>query len=112
MNANECVKNAWSRHPSLLAPLSLPRSPLAAAGPRRRYPTATANVISASAGPDGDVLYRSFFPEFASPLYPGLIELVKRCRRRERGEVDRVGATIFPVGSMTSINSLKLVSSL
>jgi len=48
------------------------------------------------AGSDADALYRSFVPELASPLYPGLIELVKRCRRRERGEVDRVGATIFP----------------
>ena len=52
--------------------------------------------VPAGAGPDADALYRSFVPELASPLYPGLIELVKRCRRSERGEADRVGATIFP----------------
>ena len=52
--------------------------------------------VPAGAGPDADALYRSFVPELASPLYPGLIELVKRCRGSERGEADRVGATIFP----------------
>jgi hypothetical protein len=48
------------------------------------------------AGPDADALYRSFVPKLASTLHPGLIELVKPCRRSERGEVDRVGATVFP----------------
>ena len=51
--------------------------------------------VSAGAGPDADPLYRSFVPELASPLYPGLIELVRRCHCSERGEADRVGATIF-----------------
>ena len=45
---------------------------------------------------DGDALYRSFVPKIASTLHPGMVELVKPCRRMERGEVDRVGATIFP----------------
>ena len=45
---------------------------------------------------DGDALYRSFVPKIASTLDPGMVELVKPCRRMERGEVDRVGATIFP----------------
>jgi hypothetical protein len=45
---------------------------------------------------DGDVLYRSFVPKIASTLDTGMVELVKPCRLSERGEVDRVGATIFP----------------
>jgi hypothetical protein len=45
---------------------------------------------------DGDALYRSFVPKIASTLHPGMVELVKPCRRIERGEVDRVGATVFP----------------
>ena len=48
------------------------------------------------AGPNADALYRSFVPKLASTVHPGLIELVKPCRRSERGEVDRVGATVFP----------------
>jgi hypothetical protein len=48
------------------------------------------------ANADGDALYRSFVPKLASTLHLGLIELVRPCRRSERGEVDRVGATIFP----------------
>ncbi|KAF8271171.1 hypothetical protein EI94DRAFT_1721036 [Lactarius quietus] len=43
-----------------------------------------------------DAFYRSFVPELASTLYPRQVELAKRCRRSERGELDRVGATIFP----------------
>lgn len=50
----------------------------------------------ATAGPGGDAFYRSFVPELASTLYPRQVELAKRCRRSERGELDRVGATIFP----------------
>jgi hypothetical protein len=49
-----------------------------------------------AAGPGADAFYRSFVPELASTLYPRQIELAKRCRRSERGELDRVGATIFP----------------
>jgi hypothetical protein len=50
----------------------------------------------AAAGPAADTFYRSFIPEVGSTLYPRQVELAKRCRRSERGEVDRVGATIFP----------------
>ena len=50
----------------------------------------------ATAGPAADAFYRSFIPELGSTLYPREVELAKRCRRSERGEVDRVGATIFP----------------
>lgn len=50
----------------------------------------------AAAGPAADAFYRSFVPELGSTLYPRQVELAKRCRRSERGEVDRVGATIFP----------------
>ena len=50
----------------------------------------------ATAGPGADAFYRSFVPELASTLYPRQVELAKRCRRSERGELDRVGATIFP----------------
>ncbi len=49
-----------------------------------------------SAGPAADAFYRSFIPELGSTLYPRQVELAKRCRRSERGELDRVGATIFP----------------
>ncbi|KAF8917274.1 hypothetical protein CPB85DRAFT_1286793 [Mucidula mucida] len=44
----------------------------------------------------GDAFYRAFVPEIGSTLYPRQIELVKRCLLSERGEPDRVGATIFP----------------
>jgi hypothetical protein len=50
----------------------------------------------AVAGAGSDMFYRSFVPELASTLYPHRVELAKRCRRSERGELDRVGATIFP----------------
>jgi len=43
-----------------------------------------------------DAFYRAFVPELGSVLYPRQIELVKRCLKSERGELDRVGATIFP----------------
>ncbi|KAF9048573.1 hypothetical protein BJ165DRAFT_1323003, partial [Panaeolus papilionaceus] len=43
-----------------------------------------------------DAFYRAFVPELGSALYPRQIELVKRCLKSERGEMDRVGATIFP----------------
>ena len=51
---------------------------------------------ASSAGGTVDAFYRAFVPELASTLYPRQIELVKRCLTSERGEVDRVGATIFP----------------
>ena len=50
----------------------------------------------AAAGPAADAFFRSFVPELGSTLHPRQVELAKRCRRSERGEFDRVGATIFP----------------
>lgn len=47
-------------------------------------------------GASSDAFYRAFVPEIGSALSPRQIELVKRCLKSERGEVDRVGATIFP----------------
>jgi len=44
----------------------------------------------------GDVFYRAFVPELGGPLSPREMELTKRCLKTERGELDRVGATIFP----------------
>ncbi|THU99949.1 hypothetical protein K435DRAFT_828084 [Dendrothele bispora CBS 962.96] len=49
-----------------------------------------------SGGASGDAFYRAFVPELGSALQPRQIELVKRCLKSERGELDRVGATIFP----------------
>ena len=49
----------------------------------------------ASSGGTTDVFYRSFVPEVGSMLYGHHVELVKRCLRTERGEQDRVGATVF-----------------
>jgi hypothetical protein len=51
---------------------------------------------AASSASTADAFYRAFVPELGSNLYPRQIELVKRCLKSERGEVDRVGATIFP----------------
>ena len=51
---------------------------------------------NSSSGGSADAFYRAFVPELGSTLYPRQIELVKRCLRSERGETDRVGATIFP----------------
>lgn len=51
---------------------------------------------NSTSGGSADAFYRAFVPELGSRLYPRQIELVKRCLRSERGEPDRVGATIFP----------------
>ncbi|KAF8623603.1 hypothetical protein AX17_007306 [Amanita inopinata Kibby_2008] len=53
-------------------------------------------MLHASTANSGDIFYRAFVPEVGSTLYPRQIELVKRCVRSERGEIDRVGATLFP----------------
>ena len=45
---------------------------------------------------EADALYRSYVPKLGSTLHMGLVELVKPCRCIQRGEVDRVGATVFP----------------
>lgn len=50
----------------------------------------------ASSGGGGDAFYKAFVPDIGSILYPRQIELVKRCVMNERGEVDRVGACVFP----------------
>ncbi|QRW17692.1 pentafunctional AROM polypeptide [Rhizoctonia solani] len=44
----------------------------------------------ASSGGGADAFYKAFVPEIGS------IELVKRCVMNERGQVDRVGACVFP----------------
>ena len=49
-----------------------------------------------SSGGTVDAFYRAFVPDVASTMNPRQIELVKRCHRTERGEPDRVGATVFP----------------
>lgn len=36
-----------------------------------------------------DAFYRSFVPELGSTLYPRQVELVKRCVKSERGELDK-----------------------
>lgn len=51
---------------------------------------------ASSSGGTVDAFYRAFVPGIADTLYPRQLELVKRCLTSERGEVDRVGATIFP----------------
>lgn len=50
-----------------------------------------------SGGSSSDAFYRAFVPELGSVLYPRQIELLKRCRRHEMGQIDRVGACVFPV---------------
>ncbi|KAI0749684.1 hypothetical protein C8Q80DRAFT_1218775 [Daedaleopsis nitida] len=49
-----------------------------------------------SSGGSVDAFYRAFVPDVASAMNPRQIELVKRCHKTERGEPDRVGATVFP----------------
>jgi len=48
------------------------------------------------AGSSMDAFYRAFVPELGHPLDPGQLELTRRCMKSERGEVDTVGATVFP----------------
>lgn len=57
---------------------------------------AFSRMLHSSGSSSSDAFYRAFVPELGSTLYPRQIELVKRCLRSERGELDRVGATIFP----------------
>jgi len=57
---------------------------------------AFSRMLHGSSSGSGDAFYRAFVPELRSTLYPRQIELVKRCLKSERGELDRVGATIFP----------------
>ncbi|KZT53687.1 hypothetical protein CALCODRAFT_528386 [Calocera cornea HHB12733] len=47
-------------------------------------------------GSSMDAFYRAFVPELGHPLDPGQLELTRRCMKSERGEVDTVGATVFP----------------
>lgn len=53
-------------------------------------------MLHGSSSNANDIFYRAFVPELGAALYPRQIELVKRCLKSERGEPDRVGATIFP----------------
>jgi len=57
---------------------------------------AFSRMLHSSGSSSSDAFYRAFVPELGSTLFPSQIELVKRCWRSERGERDRVGATIFP----------------
>ncbi|KAK7033436.1 Pentafunctional AROM polypeptide [Favolaschia claudopus] len=52
-------------------------------------------MLHGAAG-SGDAFYRAFVPEIGGALYPQQIELVKRCLKNERGEMDCVGCTMFP----------------
>ncbi|PIL35429.1 hypothetical protein GSI_02156 [Ganoderma sinense ZZ0214-1] len=49
-----------------------------------------------SSGGSVDAFYRAFVPDVGTTMNPRQIELVKRCHKTERGDVDRVGATVFP----------------
>jgi len=53
-------------------------------------------MIHGSIATTGDAFYRSFVPELGSTLSPRQNELIKRCLRSENGNIDRVGATVFP----------------
>jgi len=53
-------------------------------------------MLHSAPSSSNDAFYRSFVPELGSLLYARQIELVRRCLKSERGEPDRVGATIFP----------------
>ncbi|KAF5391656.1 hypothetical protein D9757_002485 [Collybiopsis confluens] len=53
-------------------------------------------MIHGSSATSTDAFYRSFVPEVGSMLSPRQNELVKRCLRSENGNIDRVGATVFP----------------
>jgi len=57
---------------------------------------AFSRMLHGSGASSSDAFYRAFVPELGSTLSPRQIELVKRCMKSERGENDRVGATIFP----------------
>jgi hypothetical protein len=57
---------------------------------------AFSRMLHSSGSSSTDAFYRAFVPELGSALFPSQIELVKRCMKSERGELDRVGATIFP----------------
>lgn len=57
---------------------------------------AFSRMLHGSGANQSDTFYRAFVPEIGSALFPRQIELVKRCLKSERGEIDRVGATIFP----------------
>ncbi|KAF7329774.1 hypothetical protein MKEN_00240700 [Mycena kentingensis (nom. inval.)] len=50
---------------------------------------------TAGAG-SSDAFYRAFVPEVGSAMHASQIELVKRCLKNERAEVDHVGCTVFP----------------
>ncbi|KAH9945072.1 uncharacterized protein BXZ73DRAFT_38673 [Epithele typhae] len=99
--------------PNLGALLGLDLGDLKAQGAEKPAPSAAAGGVFAvleaayefsrmlhgapsSSGGTVDAFYRAFVPDVASTMNPRQIELVKRCHRTERGEPDRVGATVFP----------------
>lgn len=43
-----------------------------------------------------DAFYKAFVPDLGTLLDPHQVELVKRCLKAENGELDKVGACIFP----------------
>ncbi|KAJ3844808.1 hypothetical protein EV361DRAFT_804802 [Lentinula raphanica] len=53
-------------------------------------------MIHGSHASSGDAFYRAFVPELGITLSASQNELVKRCMRSEQGNIDRVGATVFP----------------
>jgi hypothetical protein len=75
--------------------------------PDGELPASTANILasaydfsrmlhSSNTG-STDAIYRAFVPELGSTLYPRQIELVKRCMRSERGDVDRGLYSVAPL---------------
>lgn len=92
----EMMRRIFEKNMPLLAAL-LPDSAKDSLGTRGLLEDAFKfSCMLRSANPGTDTLYRSFVPELASTLHPGIIELVKPCHRSERGEVDRVALTVFP----------------
>ncbi|KAF7374519.1 Pentafunctional AROM polypeptide [Mycena sanguinolenta] len=65
-------------------------------------------MLHGTAG-SGDAFYRAFVPEIGSTLLPRQIELVKRCLKNERGEIDRVGCTMFPGLVKVSLDNAQTV---
>lgn len=70
------------------------------------------------AGAGADAFYRAFVPERHAPLDPHQMELVRRCARSERGEGERVGASVFPglvkvtnarVGAQTTVRRAQVI---
>jgi len=100
--APEIVENVLVEHiPVLTEVMIAPIGPISESGAAKLLEEANkfSRMLHGSNSTSGgtvDAFYRAFVPELGSTLYPRQIELVKRCMLSERGESDRVGATIFP----------------